>query len=250
MALHRDLFPVTKRWTWLNSAAESPLNTATHSRVQDYLSAVLEAPHTKPSAVRDEIRALLSELLGGSPKDYALMSGTCQGINAVALGLDWKVGDNVVINANEHWNNTFPWLNLQSQGVEVRVVPLEADNSILPERVEALVDERTRIVSSAHVQFATGHRADLKRLSAIAHSKGALLCVDGIQAAGCCPVNVVEDGVDVYAAGGFKWLLGMPGTGFLYLSKLAQECIKPSTPGVSAYPHHVGGFEFPKNTTA
>ena len=71
------------------------------------------------------------------------------------------------------------------------------------------MDGRTRVVSTAHVQFATGHRADLKRLSAIAHSKGALLCVDGIQAAGCCPLNMVEDGVDVYAAGGFKWLLGI-----------------------------------------
>ena len=55
--------------------------------------------------------------------------------------------------------------------------------------MEALVDDRTRVVATAHVQFATGFRADLKRLSGIAHAKGALLVVDGIQAAGACPLN-------------------------------------------------------------
>lgn len=50
---------------------------------------------------------------------------------------------------------------------------------------------------------------------------------------GLC-TEVVEDGVDVYAAAGFKWLLGMPGTGFLYVSKDAQQQIKPTAPGMFA----------------
>ena len=234
LPLGRDLFPVTQKFAFLNNAAESPLNTATHARIQEYLATALAAPHTRPAAVRAEVRELLAELLGGRSEDFAMMSGTCQGINAVAAGIEWKEGDNVVVPDEEHWSNVFPWLALRERGVEVRVVPLAGDRAVPPESVEALVDDRTRVVSTAHVQFATGHRCDLRRLSAIAHRRGALLVVDGIQGAGACPVNLVEDGVDVYAAGGFKWLLGMPGTGFLYVNAEARRRIRPSSPGMFA----------------
>ena len=234
MALRRELFPVTRQFVFLNNAAESPLNTATHARIQEYLATALAAPHTRPAAVRQEVRELLAELLGGRAEDFALTSGTAQGVNMVAAGIDWRAGDNVVVPDGEHWSNTFPWLELRARGVEVRVVPLAADRAVLPESVEALVDERTRVVSTAHVQFATGHRCDLRRLSAIAHRRGALLVVDGIQGAGAVPLNLVEDGVDVYAAGGFKWLLGMPGTGFLYVNAEARRRIRPSAPGMFA----------------
>ena len=78
MALRRELFPVTRQFVFLNNAAESPLNTATHARIQEYLATALAAPHTRPAAVRQEVRELLAELLGGQPEDFAMMSGTCQ----------------------------------------------------------------------------------------------------------------------------------------------------------------------------
>ena len=234
MALRRELFPVTQSFCFLNNAAESPLNTATHARISEYLATTLAAPHTKPASVRAEVKQLLADLLGGAPADFALVGSTCMGLNAVALGLAWAPGDNVVIPDGEHWSNTFPWLQLQPRGVEVRVAPLASDGAVMLDRLEELVDSRTRLVSAAHVSFSSGHRRDLARLSEIAHRKGALLVVDGIQAAGCCPLHLVEEGVDVYAAGGFKWLLGSPGTGFLYLSSSARAAIKPTMPGMFA----------------
>ena len=235
MALHRECFPVAGTGTvFLNNAAESPLNTRTHARNTEYLATVLEAPHKKiPHAqVRQEVRRLLSELLGGSAEDFACVTSTAHALNIVAAGIDWQPGDNVVMPDEEHWNNTFPWLALKEKGVELRIASLGPDKACPAASIEALVDDRTRIVATAHVQFATGFRADLKALSAIAHAKGALLVVDGIQAAGAVPLSLVEDGVDVYAAGGFKWLLGMPGTGFLYVSKEAQQRITPTSPGM------------------
>jgi cysteine desulfurase/selenocysteine lyase len=236
MALRRDLFPVTQQCAFLNNAAESPLTSAFNERLQGYLSLALAAPQSRPTTVRQEVRALLAELLGGTPEEYALMSSTAQGLNVVANGIDWREGDNVVLPEEEHWNNVFPWLALRERGVEVRFAPLEADRAVLPESIAALVDARTRVVSAAHVSFSSGHRTDLGRLSALVKGKNeaCLLVVDGIQAAGACPVNVVAAGVDVYAAGGFKWLLGMPGTGFLYVRSGAQGRIRPTSPGMFA----------------
>ena len=96
------------------------------------------------------------------------------------------------------------------------------------------MDKKTRILATTAVRFNTGFRADLKLLSEIAHDKGALLVVDGIQGAGSFPMKVQEDGIDVLACAGFKWLLGMAGTGFLYVNQNAREKIRAVLPGMFA----------------
>jgi cysteine desulfurase/selenocysteine lyase len=235
MAMRRELFPVTQTTAFLNNAAESPLSTAFHEKLSSYLATALAAPQDRPAAVRAEVRAALAALLGGLPSEYALMSSTAQGLNAVAAGVAWQAGDNCVLpGGGEHWSNTFPWLALQPRGVEVRLAPLDASGAVQPEALAALVDARTRVVAAAHVSFSSGARTDLPRLSALVKAKNAeaLVVVDGIQGAGACPLRLGQCGVDAYAAGGFKWLLGMPGTGFLWVSAAAQARIAPTAPGM------------------
>lgn len=227
----RSLFPVTERLAFLNNAAESPLNLRVRRRLDEYLELAAREPHRRPS-VRKEVRQLLSRLLGGSPEEYALVTSTGVGLGLVAAGFAWAPGDNVVVPAEEHWNNTFPWLALRERGVEVRIVPLEADQRVDLSRLAACVDGRTRMVAAAAVRHTTGFRADLKQLSRIAHDRGALLVVDGIQAAGVVPLDVAEDGIDVLAGAGFKWLLGLPGTGYLYVRKGLWDRIRPVLPGM------------------
>jgi selenocysteine lyase/cysteine desulfurase len=152
----------------------------------------------------------------------------------VASGFPWQPGDNVVLPAEEHWNNTFPWMALRARGVELRLVPVGPDQRVDPEDVARHVDRRTRVLSTAAVRHLTGFRSDLKGLSHIAHDVGALFVVDGVQAAGLLPLNVDEDGIDALACAGFKWLLGLPGTGFLYVRRSAWDRLGPSLPGMYA----------------
>lgn len=229
----RTLFPVTTKSVYLNNAAESPLNTKVHHKLKEYLKLAAEEPQSKPP-VRKIIRKKLSEIFGGTFDEYALVTSTGVGIGIVASGYQWQKGDNVVLPIDEHWNNTFPWLALRERGVDVRLVPVGEDQRVDPDKIAALVDKNTRILSTAAVRFNTGFRADLRLLSEIAHAKGALLMVDGIQGAGVFPMNVNDDGVDILSCAGFKWLLGMPGTGFLYVNKKAQEKIGAVLPGMFA----------------
>lgn len=67
----------------------------------------------------------------------------------------------------------------------------------------------------------------IAEISALARSKGILCIVDGAQAAGAIKVNVKELGCHAYATSGHKWLMGPKGTGLLYLSKDAQDVIRP-----------------------
>jgi selenocysteine lyase/cysteine desulfurase len=180
------------------------------------------------------VKPLLSRLLGGSADEYALVTSTGVGLGLAAAGYAWAPGDNVVVPAGEHWNNTFPWLALRARGVDVRVVPLRADQRLDPDQVAERVDRRTRIVAAAAVNHLTGFRADLRRLSDVAHQCGALFVVDGVQAAGVVPLNVDDDGIDVLAGAGFKWLLGLHGTGYVYVRRTAWERIQPVLPGMFA----------------
>jgi selenocysteine lyase/cysteine desulfurase len=84
----------------------------------------------------------------------------------------------------------------------------------------------------AAVRHQSGFRADLALLSRIAHDRGALFVVDGVQAAGVVRLNVEQDGIDVLACAGFKWLLGLHGTGFLYVGRSVWDRIRPVLPGM------------------
>ena len=233
VAAIRRQFPVTERMVFLNNAAESPLSLPVRRRLDEYLDQAACAPDKRPPA-RHPVRPLLSRLLGGSADEYALVTSTGVGLGFAAAGYAWVPGDNVVLPAGEHWNNTFPWLALRTRGIDVRVVPLGADQRLDPARVAERVDARTRMVAVAAVNHLTGFRSDLRRLSRIAHECGALFVVDGVQAAGVVPLNVDDDGIDVLAGAGFKWLLGLHGTGYVYVRRDAWERVQPVLPGMFA----------------
>ena len=158
--------------------------------------------------------------------------------------MQWQAGDTVVLPAGEHWNSTFPWFNLASQGVEVRTVQPDANNRVTLADIAAQVDDSTRVISVTAVRFDTGFRADLKALSELAHAHGALLVVDGTQCAGASVMNVIDDGVDVLACGGFKWLMGLAGTGFMYVSEPARAVINPVSPGMFSAEHSFSELNF------
>ena len=237
----RSLFPVNSQAVYLNSASQSPLNMRVNNRLQAHLQTELFQVGKK-SFDRGATRALLTKLLGGSADEYVLITSTGVGLGMVAQGLNWKKGDNIVLPEREHWNNSFPWLNLQKNGVEIRFAKINIDNSIDPEAFEELVDNNTRLVTLAAVRFNSGFRPNLKAIGKIAHEKGALFVVDAAQAAGMIPIDVEQDQIDVMSGCGFKWLLGMHGTGFLYVSKRVVESIDPVLPGMFAADHHFDDF--------
>lgn len=229
MERYRTQFPVVERMLFLNHASEAPVAMPVLTRVNEYFDVAMGDPDAAPMSV-GRVKELLAELLGGAPAQYAAMPNTGTALGIVANGLDWQPGDNVVVPDEEYPANVLPWLALAHRGVEVRRVPLR-DLRVTPDAVEALCDHRTKVVAVSAVEFLSGFRNDLKALSRIAHDRDALFVIDGIQQAGAMPLNVEADGIDVLAAGGYKWLLGPIGTGFAYFSPRAMERVRPVLPG-------------------
>ncbi len=214
---------------YLNHASETPLRPAVRQRMNEYLDMAASDPDHVPVRPR-RIRQLLAQLIGATEGEIALVPNTTGGIGLVAGGLEWLPGDNVVLPGSQFPANMLPWLSLRQRDVEVRLVPPQ-DGRWTPAALAAQLDGRTRVVAVSSVEFLNGFRGDLPGIGRICRERGILLVVDAIQSAGALPHDVVADQVDVLAAGGYKWLMGPVGTGFLFVRREVQDRIRPLAPG-------------------
>ena len=235
----RSLFPVTKRAVYLNHAAVSPPPIPTIEAIQGQLKDVAEngsVNFRRWIATKESARGLAAEMIGARAEQIAFMRNTSDGLATVANGFMWRPGDNLVTFQHEFPSNVYPWLRLRDAcGVEVRMCPEREGRIDLAEMIR-LIDDKTRMVAVSQVQFASGFRADLKRLGEAAQARDALLVVDVIQAMGAIPTSVDAELIDVAAGAAHKWLLTPEGIGILYLSDRARERIQPTLVGWISVP--------------
>ena len=235
----RELFPITKRYNYLNHAAVSPLSLPALQAIESQLRDVQENGSVNfPDwvATKEQARKLLAGMLGAQPEQVAFMRNTSDALSTVANGLTWRPGDNVVTFRGEFPSNLYPWLRLrEAYGVEVRMCE-ERAGRIDFDDLARLIDQHTRVVAISHVQFASGFRIDAERLAQIVRRHDALLVVDVIQALGVVPINVEAELIDVAAGAGHKWLMAPEGVGYLYLSDRARERIQPTLVGWISVP--------------
>lgn len=241
----RELFPITKRFNYLNHAAVSPLPLPTLQAVESQIRDVHEYGSVNFMdwlSTKEQARKLLAGLLGARPEQVAFMRNTSDCLSTVANGLSangrtWQKGDNVVTFRGEFPSNIYPWLRLREAfGVEVRMCQERAGRIDFDE-LAGLVDSQTRIVAISQVQFASGFRMDLERLALLVRRYDALLVVDVIQGLGVVPIDVEAELVDVAAGASHKWLMAPEGTGYLYLSDRARERIQPTLVGWISVPN-------------
>ncbi len=226
----RREFPLLERVVWLASAGTGPMPKRALERIQQALHTGFD-PTAFEEGISRKVRDLVARLLSVDPVEVALTCSTTEGLNAVAAALPWSRGDNVVITDQEYPANAVPWYHqAHLHGIEIRVVGSRDGKLPLDAFAEA-VDRRTRVIAVSHVQFGSGFRVDLAGLSELARAHGALLVVDAIQSVGVIRVHPRDLGVDVLACGGYKWLCGPEGTGFLYVREEAAEALRPAAVG-------------------
>jgi cysteine desulfurase / selenocysteine lyase len=230
----RSLFPALEQYTYLNSAAVSPLPTTAIEAVGQQLSDVAahgSLHYTDWIATKNRARELLAGMMNIPPDQIAFLRNTSDGVASVANGLDWKAGDNIVSFAGEFPANFYPWRRIRDEfGVELRLVA-EREGRIDLAELMSLIDGHTKVVALSAVQFASGFRADLERVGRAARAVDALFCVDVIQGLGATGFDLTAQYVDAAFGASHKWLCAPEGCGFLYLSERARERVKPTLVG-------------------
>jgi selenocysteine lyase/cysteine desulfurase len=232
-ATYADEFPVRQEYVYFNHAAVSPLPRRTVRAAGQVLERQLHHGGLQYDAwnegVRDTRRAL-AELLHADAGEIAFVKNTTQGIIIAAESIPWRAGDNVVTCAIEFPANVYPWLVLERRGVETRFVGAKQGRVALDDVVSAM-DHRTRAVALSWVQFSSGFRVDLGKLSALCRERDAYLVVDAIQGLGALELDLSRYAVDFLCADGHKWLLSQEGCGVLYVRKQILDELVPANVG-------------------
>ncbi len=242
-AIRRD-FPILARvvngkpLAYLDSAASSQRPRQVLDAMRDYYenhhANVHRGAHTlatEATAAYEGAREKVARFIGApDPRSLVFTRNATEAINLVAASwgrANLRAGDEVVISVAEHHANIVPWQFLKRDlGIVIRPVPLTADQRLDLDALRGSINERTRLVATFHMSNVLGVINPVADIVRSAREAGALVLIDGAQAAPHLPVDVAELGCDFYAFSGHK-MLGPTGIGVLWARPDVLEGMPP-----------------------
>jgi len=240
----RDDFPLLQRLVrgkplvYLDNAATSQKPSQVIEAVSRYYATQNSNVHRgvyylseQATAAYEGARVKAQRFLNAARTDEVVfVRGTTEAINLVASSygrLALEPGDDVLLSAMEHHSNIVPWqLLCESVGARLRVAPIDGTGTLLLEEFERALGPRTKIVALVHVSNSLGTINPIEQLVSLAKERGAVVLVDGAQAAPHMQVDVQRLGCDFYTVSGHK-MYGPTGIGLLYGRSELLESMPP-----------------------
>ena len=224
-------------------------NAATSQKPQAVIDAITEAythwnsnihrgvHHLSQVATKhhEEARQAVANFIGAKSSDEIIFTkGTTDSLNALAFSFGEtfiQEGDEILVSAVEHHSNIVPWQMLcERKKAVLRHIPLREDLTLDMEAFKGLLNEKTKLVSVAHVSNVLGIINPIEDIIRLAHEKGIPVCIDGAQSVPHMPVNVQALDCDFLAFSGHK-MYGPTGIGVLYGKREWLEKLTPHEGG-------------------
>jgi cysteine desulfurase/selenocysteine lyase len=209
---------------WLNCAHQGPLPRraaeAARAAIDRKSAPWLMAPEHWEEVPR-RLKRVIASLIGARAEDVVLANSASYGLELLARTLPLAPGDEVLLVRGDFPATIYPWLPLRRRGVEVRL--LADDNALAPERLEAELGPRTRVLCTSWVFSFSGLAVDIGALGDVCSARGTTLIINATQAVGARPLDLGALAVDALVCSGFKWLCGPYGTGFAWLSPALRD---------------------------
>ncbi|MCS6968128.1 MAG: cysteine desulfurase [Cytophagales bacterium] len=197
----------------------------------------------KATEAFEATREAVAKMINAPSKEQVVFTrGTTESINLVAATYGrafLRQGEEIIISAMEHHSNIVPWQMIcQEKGAVLKVIPINQAGELLLEEYEKMLSPRTRLVAVMHVSNALGTVNPIAEIVRLAHQQGAVVLVDGAQAAPHYAIDVQALDVDFYVFSAHK-MYGPTGIGILYGKRHLLEAMPP----------YMGGGEMIKEVT-
>jgi len=230
----RSYFPYLKNGIiYFNHASTGPISIKVKERIESFLKERSEEKIDDYCAFKDveeETRLLIGEMISCNEDRIAFLDNTTNGIIWLARGIDWKLGDRIILNDVEFPANVYPFLQLKEKGVEIDFIK-SSNGIVTAEEIINAIQPRTKLISVSFVQFLSGYRIDLEKIGKVCKEKGIIFSVDAIQGLCAVRLNVEKFNIDFLSSGTQKWLLGLQGFAFIYVRKELQDKMKSAPIG-------------------
>jgi cysteine desulfurase/selenocysteine lyase len=174
----------------------------------------------KATEAHEAARTTVAEFLHAEKREEIIFTrGTTEAINLVATSYGEAFcnnGDEIIVSVMEHHSNIVPWQMLcERKGLKLRVIPMNESGELDLETYKTLLNNKTKLVSIAHVSNVLGTINPVAEIIKLAHAKNIAVLVDGAQSVPHIPVNVTELDADFYVFSAHK-IYGPTGIGALY----------------------------------
>jgi selenocysteine lyase/cysteine desulfurase len=217
----RDLFDIPSEVTYLNCAYMSPLMKTVLKAGGEGLARKAHPWELTSDTFftgSESFRATAARLLDASPDCLAIVPSASYGMATAAHNLPVRKGQSILVLDGQFPSNYYIWQRLAAErGASLKVVPWPENDDWTAGVLDGLTDE-VAIAALPHVQWSSGGRLDLVRISQKCRKLGAGLALDLTQSLGALPFSVREVEPDFAVAASYKWLMGPYTTGLLYVA--------------------------------
>ncbi len=233
----REDFPTTKELNYLATCGAAPplkpmleaIKAAWDSKLRE---GTILCGTSSMLQFMEEGRRHASNLIGAGAEEIAFVRGNNDAMNVIASMLHWEKNDNVILNDMEYAGGVIPWMRQQKlRQIEIKCVK-NRGGAINLEDIEEAIDENTKVISICHVHTSNGYKNNLEKLGRIAKDRGVYLVVNASQSLGAVEINVEKMNIDFITCSAYKWALGPPGTGLMFIRKELLDDFEPPFVGI------------------
>jgi cysteine desulfurase / selenocysteine lyase len=179
----------------------------------------------------EESRKTVAEFINAAEEEIIFTSGTTDGINMVASGLDLPQGSEIIITEMEHHSNILPWqLWCEKNGGKLKAIPVNEDGTLQIEKFKELIGAKAAVLAITHVSNTLGTINDIKQIIKYARQNNLIVVIDGAQSVPHMKVNMQELGADFFVFSGHK-VYAPTGIGVLWMDKKWLNKLKVTKAG-------------------
>ena len=216
---YRDRFPTLRRGPYFAAHTLGPMPDTVPDALARFAAEWADQGVVAWTGWLEQIRAAAAILEGlfGAPVGSVVLGPNVSVLAGQVLScFDWTGPRSRLVTTDlEFPTCDYLYRAQETLGAKVEAVP-SRDLTVDLDRLLEAIDTQTALVAVTHVAFRSSALLDAAAVAARAHEVGALVLLDTYQSAGTVPIDVESLGVDLMVGGSVKWLLGGPGTGYLY----------------------------------